>query len=293
MHVLAFVNQKGGCGKTTTAVHLSGALAARGERVLLVDLDPQAHATLALGWAIEREPSAIDLMRDRVTVHEAALPAPGGLHLLAATARLAEFEEVAARTLGPERVLRRALERCAWSYDFVLVDCPPRTDGVLAANALRAADLAVLVIECGTFALQGALRAVDVLEEVAGTMERPFDLRAVGTLLDPSTELARETAIGLHAQFGPLLFDTFVRTSERLRECAAAGLPVQALDPAGPAARDFEALAEEVQAWAAASTRELPAPPRAGARPDPLLASRSTPVLEARPRRAAVPGPRS
>jgi len=299
MHVLSFVNQKGGCGKTTTAVHLAGALAARGERTLLIDLDPQAHATLALGQAVGQEASAVDVLRDRVTLSEALRAAPGGFDLLASTPALAEFEELAARLVGPESVLARALERSAWDYDFVLIDCPPRTDGVLAANALRAAHTAVLVIECGTFALQGALQAVQVLEQVAETMDEPFALRAVCTLFDKRSKLARELLVGMHAQFGPLLFDTPVRTSARLRESAAAGLPVQLVDRASRAAQDFEALAEEVVLWARAGAAwdaaeaERDAQRRAKrareerAELDPLLVSRASAVLHPRPRDVA------
>ena len=246
MHVLALVNQKGGCGKTTTAVNLAGALAERGEKTLLIDLDPQAHATLALGCAIEDEPSVADVLRDRVTLKEAVQNAPGGFQLVPASARLAEFEEIAARMVGPERVLDRALERVQHSYEHVILDCPPRADGILCANALRAADTALLVIECSTFALQGALKAIAVLEETAESSDAPFALRAVGTLFDRRTRIAREVLIGMQAQLGDVLFETIVRTSVRLREASAAGVPVQVLDPKSRAAADFRALADEV-----------------------------------------------
>jgi len=246
MHVLAFVNQKGGCGKTTTATNLAGALAARGAHVLVCDLDPQAHATLALSCAIDDEPSAIDVLADRATLDQALVDAPGGITLLPATARLAEFEETAVRTISPESRLERALASTRHAFDYVILDCPPRTDGVLAANALRAADTAVLVIEAGAFALQGALKARVLLEERAGRLDRPFTLRAVGTLFDKRARIARELMIGIQAQFGSILFDTAIRTSVRLREAAALGVPIQVLDKRCAAARDFEALAEEV-----------------------------------------------
>lgn len=305
MHVLSFVNQKGGCGKTTTAVHLAGALAARGERVLLVDLDPQAHATLALGRDIDREPSLIDVLRERVTVREAVLAAPGGFDLLAATEALGEFEEIAARMIGPEHVLQRALARSAWSYDFALLDCPPRTDGVLAANALRAAHTAVLVVECGTFALQGALRASVLLDELADTMDEPFEVRAVATLFERRVRLSRELLIGLHAQFGERLYDTPIRTSVRLREAAAASLPVQLFDPRSNAALDFEALAEEIvlatrardggddRAGVSGSKDRSndhanePRTPERELALDPLLVSRASAVLHPQPCAAA------
>ncbi len=256
MHVLAFVNQKGGCGKTTTAVNLAAALARNGERTLLVDLDPQAHATLALGVAIEGEPSLIDVLGERVTLSECVVPAPGGFYLAPATAALAEFEETAARSVQPEQVLRRALAQCALSYDFALLDCPPRTDGVLAANALRATDTAVLVVESGTFALQGALRAIDLLEATAATLEQPFALRGVATLFDKRLRIARELMVGMQAQLGPLLFDTVIHTSVRLREAAAAGVPVNVLDPRSRAAADFQSLAGEIVELARATPRQ-------------------------------------
>jgi len=257
MHVLAFVNQKGGCGKTTTAVHLAAALAARGERVLLVDLDPQAHATLALSCVAEGGPTVLDVLRGNAALERSTCAAPGGLALLPASFELAAFEEEAARTIGPEQALARALARCVSAFDYVLLDCPPRADGVLSANALRAADTAVLVVEAGAFALQGALRALDMLEATAATMERPFSLRAVGTMFDRRLRVEREILVGMQARLGALLFDTAIRTSVRLREAAAAGVPVQVLDPASRAASDFHSLAEEVRAHAA-SLRSLP-----------------------------------
>lgn len=252
MHVLALVNQKGGCGKTTAAVNLAGALSAAGERVLLVDLDPQAHATLALGCAIENEPTLIDVLQNRVTLKEVLQSAPGNLRIAPATAELSRFEDEAARMLRPEQALRRALEPIAPAFDFAILDCPPRTDGVLAANALRAADTAVLVVESGTFALQGALKALVVLDAVAASEERPFAVRALGTLFDKRLRISRDLLVGMQAQLGPILFDTVIRTSVRLREAAAAGVPVSVLDPRSRAAADFRALAEEVLAHDAA-----------------------------------------
>ena len=258
MHVMALVNQKGGCGKTTTAVNLAGALAASGARVLLVDLDPQAHATLALACAIEGEPSILDVLQEKLPIEAARLEAAGGIWLLPSSARLSEFEESAARTIGPERKLALALGACEHDYDLAILDCPPRADGILAANALRACDTAVLAIEAGAFALQGALKARSVLRESALRLDEPFALRAVGTMFDKRTRIGRELLIGIQAQFGAILFETAIRTSVRLREAAALGLPVQVLDPRCAAALDFAALADEV----AEHARTMPASTR-------------------------------
>ena len=246
MHVLAFVNQKGGCGKTTAAVNLSGALAAHGgtrERVLLVDLDPQGHATLACGRAPGREHSLLDVLRGRAPIHAAWQEAPGGMRLLAAGPELAEYEEDAVRSLEPERRLRAALEPLRDELDWVLLDCPPRVDGVLTANALAAADTAVLVVETGAFALQGAIRARELLLDSPYT----FDLRVLATLFDARTRIGREILVALHARFGTRLFETAIRSYARLREAAARGLPVEVLSPRSSAAAGFRSLAAEVR----------------------------------------------
>jgi chromosome partitioning protein len=247
MKTLAFVNQKGGCGKTTTAVNLAGALARRGARVLLVDLDPQAHATLALSVAVDPgERSIADVLLRGASLRDTLRAAPGGITLVPATLELGELEESAARTLHPERLLAQALTEIETDHDFALLDCPPRADGVLTANALRAADVAVLVVEMGAFALQGALQAHAVFTELAADMEARFEIRVVGTLYDRRAEIARELLIGTQARFTRRMYDTVIHQSARLREAAASGVPVQVLDPHCRAARDFDALAEEV-----------------------------------------------
>jgi chromosome partitioning protein len=256
MHVLAFVNQKGGCGKTTTALNLACALAAKDARVLLVDLDPQAHATLGLGCAVDHacavesgarsEPSIVDVLVERASLSDVLRPAPGGFQLAPATLELAEFEDVATRMVRPERMLAKALETVEHQFDFVIIDCPPRADGVLTANAIRACDTAMLVVECSAFALQGALKALTIFEETAQTLGHPLRVRVVGTLFDRRTRFARELLIAMQARFGESLFDTVIRHSVRLREAAACGLPVQMLDPACRASTEFAALADEV-----------------------------------------------
>lgn len=247
MQVLSLVNQKGGCGKTTTAVNLAGALAARGEHVLLVDLDPQAHATIALGCSLEDdEPSLADLLLEDVCQQDIMRVCPGGIHLWPARLDLGEYEEVSARMLYPEQRLRAALESVEGTYDWAIVDCPPRADGVLCANALCACSHALLVVETGAFALQGALQALLILGEAAEAQGREFDVRVVGTLFDRRTRFARELLVALHARFGESMFDTVVRSSVRLREAPAVGLPIQEFAPQSRAASDFAALAEEV-----------------------------------------------
>jgi chromosome partitioning protein len=246
MQVLSLVNQKGGCGKTTVAVNLAAALALRGKRVLLVDLDPQAHATLGLGCAVSGEPSLLEVLEGRATVEQAVITAPGSVWLLPATAQLAEFEEFSARLIHPERVLAAALDAARDVFDFAILDCPPRADGVLAKNALRASTVGVLVVETGAFALQGALQAQKILSEVQFEERSSFQLRVLATMFDRRLRLAREILVALQARFGSQLFETVIRHSARLREAPALGAPVQVIDPSCSSAADFAALADEV-----------------------------------------------
>ena len=290
MHVWALANQKGGCGKTTTAVNLSAALARRGQRVLLVDLDPQAHATLALGRISEEGSSITGVLCDGLSLREAIVRAPGRFDLVPADLDLAEFEEVAERMLRPERVLAGALLAESASYDHVLIDCPPRADGVLTANAVRAADTVVLVVETGVFALQGAVRARRLLEQRTRERRTPPRWRVVATLFDRRLRIEREVLVAIHARFGDELFETAIRSSVRLREAAAFGLPVHELDPRCSAAGDFEALGDELLAAtphpaAGETLREVTLAPRPA--PEAIRAIRASRLA---PRSPGSPG---
>ena len=245
MQVFSFVNQKGGCGKTTAAVNLAGALAARGRRVLLVDLDPQGHATMGLGCDPGDEPTSLEVLAGTCDIQSVITSAPGGIDLIPADLRLAEFEERAEHTLRPEQALSVALRGLEERYDFVLLDCPPRADGVLTINALRASDTAILVVETGAFALQGAVKALSIFEEIRTRDDSRFEMRVLATLFDRRTRFARDLLFALHSRFGPVLFESVIRTSVRLREAAACGVPVQILDKRSRAAGDFDALASE------------------------------------------------
>ncbi len=246
MRVLSLVNQKGGCGKTTVAIHLGAALAAKGQRVLVVDLDPQAHATLGLGQDAQRSTSVLDVLADGVGIADLLIDVPGGMQLLPANLRLAEFEETSARMIRPESVLRRALSDVADQFDYALLDCPPRADGILTSNALCASSLAVLVVEAGVFSLQGALKTIGLLRDTAGNQGSSFDLRLLCTLLEPKGRVGPEVLIALQQRFGPELFETAICACEELREAPLRGQPVPLFAPNSRSDLEFASLAREV-----------------------------------------------
>jgi chromosome partitioning protein len=253
MRTIAIVNQKGGCGKTTTTVNLAGCLVAEGARVLVVDLDPQAHATLALGVDPEEiDENLYEVLADPdgparlaeilVPVTERLHLAPSGIVLSALEQKLAQ-ERAEART---ER-LGRALVEIAARYDYALVDCPPNV-GLLTVSALRAAGEVIVPLETSHFALHGVhklLETITLLGERLGHMPM---VRVLPTLYDGRTRFARETLAEIRGLFGDLCFDTVIRGCVRLREAARRGEPIAQLAPRSNGALDYAALAVEVAA---------------------------------------------
>jgi chromosome partitioning protein len=246
MQTWALANQKGGTGKTTTAINLAASLSSLGKRVALLDLDPQAHATLGLGCHVEEDGSVARAFLDGVPLAQLVRTVPGGFHLIPSTLGLAEFEQVSERTLHPERLLENALEPLVGRYDWVLLDCPPRADGVLCRNAVRAADATLLVVETGAFALQGALQAARIFEALAQDLGRELTLRILATRYDRRMELSREILVAMQARFGAAMLETVIRRDAALREAVAYGVPVRRVDPAARGALDHDALAREL-----------------------------------------------
>jgi chromosome partitioning protein len=252
----ALANQKGGVGKTTTAISLGAFLAAKGERVLLVDVDPQANATSGVGfdkWQLEQ--STYDVLIGGSAAAAAVLPTSRrGLWILPASPHLAAAEVELTNADNRERVLRDALEPVSGSYDFILMDCPPSL-GLLTINALSAATDVIVPVQCEYLALEGLSLLLDTVERVRDNLNP--NLRVFGivmTMFDPRTNLSEQVVDEVRQHYPEALFRTVIPRNVRLSEAPSYGVSILDYDSASRGALSYGALADEALERSAALT---------------------------------------
>jgi chromosome partitioning protein len=244
---IACANQKGGVGKTTTVVNLGAYLALEGERVLVVDLDPQGNATSGLG--IDRssiEHSVYDAVIGSVPlgrlIVETAIPS---LHLVPSAVALAGAEVELASMAGRERRLARLLPDIAPRYDLVLVDSPPSL-GLLTVNALTASDTVLIALQCEYYALEGLSQLLATVELVRDHLNPSLEVEGVVlTMHDPRTNLSAQVAADARRHLGPAVFETVIPRSVRLSEAPSFGKPIVLYAPESKGAAAYKALARE------------------------------------------------
>ncbi len=246
--IIALVNQKGGVGKSTTAVNLAAALAVLGKAVLLVDLDPQGNTTTGFGvdkTAVRRD--VYDLLMHRASADEVVLPLEiRGLELVPATINLAGAEIELVSALSRETRLRSVLEPIADRYEFVVIDSPPSL-GLLTINALTAARELLIPVQAEYYALEGLSQLMNVVSRVQKALNP--DLRVAGvlvTMFDGRTKLAMEVLEELGAYFPRQLFKTQIPRNIRLSEAPSFGKPVILFDVKSRGAQAYLALAKEL-----------------------------------------------
>jgi chromosome partitioning protein len=243
--ILAVANQKGGVGKTTTALNLAACLAEAGERVLVVDLDPQANATSGLG---ERPngTSSYDLLDGAPVAALAHATRFANLDLVPARADLAGAAVELARREGGDRYLASSLAPARDRYTFAFVDCPPSL-GPLTVNALAAADRVLVPVQCEYYALEGLAQLLASVERVRSRLNPRLTVAGMLlTMADKRTRLASDVAAEVRRHFGELVFEAVVPRSVRLAEAPSHGLPITRYDPRSPGADAYYRVAHEL-----------------------------------------------
>ncbi|NML13922.1 ParA family protein [Azohydromonas caseinilytica] len=246
--IFCIANQKGGVGKTTTAVNLAAGLARIGQRVLVVDLDPQGNATMGSGVDKRTlEHSVYEVLLETTTVSEARVRADkAGYDLLGANRELSGAE---VELVGVERRqdrLRAALAACEHEYDFILVDCPPSLS-LLTLNGMCAAHGVVVPMQCEYFALEGLTDLVNTIKQIHASLNPR--LQIIGLLrvmYDPRMTLQQQVSEQLKAHFGDKVFDTVIPRNVRLAEAPSYGLPGVVFDPAAKGAQAYVEFAQEL-----------------------------------------------
>jgi chromosome partitioning protein len=246
--ILAVANQKGGVGKTTTTVNLAAGLAASGQRVLVVDLDPQGNATMGSG--VDKRTLAQTVYHVLLGLATAesirARAASGGFDILPANRELAGAEVEMVELEHRETRLKFALDRVADQYDFVLLDCPPALN-LLTLNGLVAASAVVIPMQCEYYALEGLSDLVNTIRKVKQALNPALEIAGLlRTMFDPRNLLSQQVSAQLEQHFGAKVYETIIPRNVRLAEAPSYGAPAVNFDPSCKGAQAYVQLATEV-----------------------------------------------
>jgi len=250
MRIIASANQKGGCGKTTTAINLSSSLAMRGQKVLLIDFDPQAHATMGLNIRpSDLKLSTYDIMKAGtngfVGIEDIIIPIRDNFDLAPSNAMLSAVEQELSGVDGRESRLLCAIESLKKAPDFIIIDCPPSI-GHLCFNALRACDEVIIPIDLSLFSLRGVSKLMEIVILLKEKLGDDVETRALITMYDHRTRYSRHVLEKVTEEFGDNVFKTVIRYNIRLRETVDSGLPIGEYDKHSIGHKDYEDLADEV-----------------------------------------------
>ena len=248
MTILALANQKGGVGKTTTAINLGTALAAVGKRVLLVDLDPQGNASTGMGIdPADRRKSTYDVLVDGVPISDVFLETlVPGLHVVPATADLSSVDITLVREANRANRLRDALRSVVKEYDFILIDCPPSLN-LLTLNALSAAHGVLVPLQCEFFALEGLSQLMSTIREVRAALNSQLEIQGIVlTMYDRRNNLCHQVAADARQTLRDLVYETVIPRNVRLSEAPSHAMPALIYDETSAGSLAYQRLAAEL-----------------------------------------------
>lgn len=250
MRIIAISNQKGGCGKTTTAINLAASISLKGKKVLLIDCDPQSHATMGLNInPSELEKSMYHVMTHKgngfLGIDDILISIKDGFDLAPSSVILSAVEQELSGVDGREDRLLQAIQTIKQSYDYIIIDCPPSI-GLLCFNALRACEEVIIPIDMSLFSLRGVAKLLEIIILLKDKLDHDVKSRALITMYDSRTRYAKLVLEKVKEEFGKNVFETVIRYNIRLRETVDYGLPIGDYDKHAIGNMDYDDLAEEV-----------------------------------------------
>ena len=244
--IIALTNQKGGVGKTTSAVNIAAAISAEHYRVLLIDLDPQGNATMGSG--VDKYTLSLsinDVLLNKAPIHDVIVSSSSHFSILPANSDLTVSEVHLLREENKQTTLKQALLPIITDYDYIIIDCPPSLN-MLTVNALVAADSVIIPIQCEYYALEGLSALMDTIDQIKETLNPNLMIDGLlRTMYDGRSRLCQDVSAELHEHFGKRVFNTVIPRNIRLAEAPSYGLPIMLYDKRSQGASAYNALAGE------------------------------------------------